>query len=108
MRAGKLRHKLIIETPTNVKGAMGGSEKTWSVFETVRGEMDFSASRQVVAAQQINSEVVGVATIRYLPGVTGAMRINHDGIYYDISEPYSTGGRKRDLIIPFTSGLNNG
>lgn len=108
MRAGTLRHVFVIEQPSNVKGAMGGSSQTWSTFATVRGGLDFSASKQVVAAQQINSEIIGIATIRYIPGVTGDMRINHGGTYYDISQPYSPSGRNVELKIPFTTGLNNG
>jgi len=108
MRSGQLRHVLIIERPTNVKGSMGGSSQTWATFATVRGGLDFSGSRQVLAEQQINGEIIGMATIRYMEGITADMRINHEGNYYNISKPFSPDGKNRELKIPFTKGLSDG
>lgn len=108
MNSGLLRNKLVIEKPTVTKGAMGGSIQSWSTFKTVWGALDFSNSRKVIAAKQVNSEVIGMATIRYVTGITPDMRINHKGTYYEIEAPIDMGARNRELQIPIKTGLVDG
>ena len=108
MLAGKLKAKLIIEKATVTKGAMGGKAVAWSQFAVVRGALEFGNSKAVIAAQQINSAISGVLRIRYIPGITAKMRINNNNEYYNIERPVNVGGRNRELIIPFTVGVNDG
>jgi len=108
MRSGNLRHLLKIERPIRTKGSMGGTIKTWKLYKTVRGEIDFSASKQVLAAQQLNSEVIGVIRIRFIKGVTPDMRIKHGDDFYNIDRPINIRGKGRELKISFTSGVNDG
>jgi len=87
---------------------MGGVTRTWVTFKEVYGQLQFSNSRQVIAARQVNSEIVGMATVRYTEGITADMRINHNGTLYDIEEPINVDGKNRWLKIPIRSGVNSG
>lgn len=108
MISGRLRHVLSIERPVTSRGVMGGQTITWTLFATVRGSLDFSNSKTVIAAQQRNSAVIGVATIRHIEGITPDMRITCNNQIYEIERPIDIMGRGKELQIPIMAGVSDG
>ncbi|MDB5992403.1 MAG: head-tail adaptor protein [Herbaspirillum sp.] len=66
------------------------------------------SSRELVAAQAVQSETSHEITIRYRPGITAAMRAVYNGRYFNFSRPLNTEERNIELVIPATEGLNDG
>lgn len=103
MRAGSLRHTVTFERPVETRTAMGGVNKTWEAFKAVRAQLDYSGSKKVIAAQQKNSQILGVAVIRYTDGITADMRMRVGSEVFDIERPINQYGKNRELHIPFMS-----
>lgn len=76
LNIGELRHRVIIETPTNTVTAMGDHTKAWATHATVWARIrDIYASEPVVANRS-ESHITSQVKIRHLSTVTPAMRIN--------------------------------
>lgn len=76
MRAGSLRRKVTIETPTEAQNALGEPIKSWATFAAnVPADIaPYNGSERLIA-QQVNSQLNTRMTIRYLAGVTTRMRV---------------------------------
>ena len=84
MQAGRLRHRVAIERPVSTRDDFGGVIESWQTVATVWAEIHPLSGREFLAAQSTQSGVTTRITIRHLPGVTAAMRVNHDGALYNI------------------------
>lgn len=97
MRAGDLRHVLVIEYQSGTTtDAHGGELPVWSTFATVRAEALPLFARDVVAAQAVQSESSVKYMIRYLPGINSTMRIAEGSNTYEIiGQPVDVKGQGR-------------
>jgi SPP1 family predicted phage head-tail adaptor len=84
MQAGRLRHRVAIERPVSTRDDFGGVVESWQTVATVWAEIHPLSGREFLAAQSTQAGVTTRITIRHLPGVTAAMRVNHDGTLYNI------------------------
>ena len=84
MQAGRLRHLVAIERPVSTRDDFGGVIESWQTVATVWAEIHPLSGREFIAAQSTQAGVTTRITIRHLPGVTAAMRVNHDGTLYNI------------------------
>jgi SPP1 family predicted phage head-tail adaptor len=98
MRAGKLRHRITIEAAT-VANVFGEEVETWTTFAEVWAAKEDLAGREFFAAQQTTAEVTTRFRLRYLDGVTPKMRINSDGVLYNIESVQDPDGRRVELIL---------
>lgn len=87
MRAGELRHSLVIESVTETHNASTGwgVSESWATFATIPGSLKPVSSGERRAAQQVGDVTTHRATIRYLSGLTTAMRITHDSRTFQIT-----------------------
>ncbi|MFJ2989957.1 phage head closure protein [Collimonas sp. NPDC087041] len=108
MRAGQLRHKLVIQSPPGGKDDQGDLQTEWrDVFRPYAKKEDLSG-RELFAAQSAHSEVTTRFRIRYRPGVRAEMRVVCAGVKYKIIAVLDRDGRKRELQLMCSSGLVNG
>ena len=88
MRAGSLRHRLIIQEPTSsTGGGFGASRKQdFQDWITVHGAIWPLRGVELLTAQQLGSEVTSRIRIRYKDGITPRHRIQlgDTTTYYDI------------------------
>ena len=84
MRAGARRHRLTIQR--KVPG-IGFTEPTWATHTEAWGAIEPLRGSELLAADQVNSEVTAKITIPYRIGVTAAMRVTCDGRLYKIVAP---------------------
>lgn len=105
MRAGDLDRKLVIEEPTGTRNGIGENIETWSEFATVWAKRLPVKANEYYATDQVNAPVEAVFRIRWLSGLTAAMRISYDGKYYDILSIQEIGRREGyELIARVHSG----
>lgn len=107
MRAGALRHTLVIEQPTETQDAHGQAVQTWSTFATVPGELRPVRARELVAAAQVVGELTAVARIRYLAGITEKMRVKFgDRIFAIVGPPINLLERNAEVELLLAEGVS--
>jgi SPP1 family predicted phage head-tail adaptor len=99
MRAGTLRHKILIEQASETRDSFGGVVVTWGTFATMRVRQAIQGGKEFTTAQQRFSEISALFVGRFAAGVTAKMRVNHGGVYYDILAAYDPTGLRRETQI---------
>lgn len=87
MDAGKLRHRIQIQTYTEKQDTTTGAmTKTWSTFATVWASIEPLSAKEFIAARVEQSKIALRIVIRYLGGVEPKMRAYHEAKdkYYSI------------------------
>ena len=88
MRAGLLRHRLIIQEPiSSTGGGVSASRKqSFEDSKTVWGAVWPLRGQELLTAQQLGSEVSSRIRIRYTAGITprNRIRLGDTTTYYDI------------------------
>lgn len=97
MKAGALRHRVIVEQVSRAADAMGQGTETWTTYATLWMDLQPLRGRELIAAQASNSEITLKAASRYKSGITPAMRLHHGAAIYTILEIINPGMRNREL-----------
>lgn len=117
MRAGSLRHKVVIQTPTVTKDKYGATVTTWTDYRSVRASIEQMKAfdRAAVAATWPGADKT--VTLRYVAGLTGNMRVLHgpgcpcgiavDEILSILGTPNNVDGRNREMVLTCQSGLKS-
>jgi len=105
MQAGRLRHRVAIERPVSTRDHFGGVVESWQTVATVWAEIHPLSGREFLAAQSTQSGVTTRITLRELPGVTAAMRVNHDGTLYNIRAVLPDPTLKRHITLMCETGI---
>lgn len=111
MRAGRLRHRILIQEPVQIQDPESGEMiNGWrDRWDRVPAEFEFVNSRELLAAQAVQSEVTAKITIRYRDGVTASMRGIHRGRVWNFTSPMTDNDSGLDyLVIPVSAGVNDG
>lgn len=102
MKAGDLRHRIVIEQVAITQDTYGGMTEAWSTVtgcssvpaavEPLRGK-EFFDSRQTVADVDIR------VRIRYRSGIIPRMRVKFGSRYFDIKATICPDERKKELQL---------
>jgi SPP1 family predicted phage head-tail adaptor len=65
MRAGTLRHSIVLQSPTGTLDSFGERNTTWNDVATVRASINPITTREQFLAQQAQSSVTHKVTVRY-------------------------------------------
>ncbi len=74
MRAGNLKHKIIIQSYTETENDFGEVVKGWADFKPAYSSITPISAKEFYKAG-VNAEVSHKVTIRYIPGVKPKMRV---------------------------------
>lgn len=116
MRIGKLKYLVALDQLVTGKDDDGNTTESWVVFEDNGGDgipaaYEPLSARDLIAARAAQSEVTARYVIRWLPGVTGAMRVRRldDGRVYRIAAPLEDARSGREYItLPVSEGVSDG
>ena len=86
MRAGLLRERVTIESVTETRDAFGGVVQSWSTFATVWARVVSAKGDEAIRAAAEQAQHAVRFQLRWLDGVTPAMRLAWDGRTYDIRD----------------------
>jgi SPP1 family predicted phage head-tail adaptor len=78
LAAGLLRESVTIQYPTELRNALGESTQTWSTLTTRRAMIEAISYTEMERRGQIGGSVSYTVRMRYVPGITGQMRIRWD------------------------------
>lgn len=100
MKAGKLRHLVVLQTPSNTTSNTGDVQTGWATFKTLYANVVPLSGRDFYSAKAINSDITHRVELRWLPGVQPNMRVLHDGRLLElVSPPINVNERDRELHL---------
>ncbi|MDB4312004.1 phage head closure protein [bacterium] len=105
MRAGRLRHRLILQSKVVGRDSYGGAIITWTTQATVWGAIEPLSGNEYFAQDQIQSESKVRVVIRYHSTVDPEWRISHAGLYYDIQDVLNHDTRNRQITLMCKQGV---
>lgn len=110
MRAGKLRHRVTIQSPSlNQDPSTGEMLNGWADVATVWAEVTDLSVKEFLAAQAGQSEVSSRVRIRYREGIDATMRILYRGRVYNIQGVLADAKSGLEyLTLPCSEGANDG
>lgn len=105
MRAGTLRRRIVIETPTETQDTFGEPDVTWSEFASIRASVEPLAGREFFQSRQFDAEISTRFIMRYVSGITAKMRVKYDSRYFDINAVINVDDRNRETVLMCTENV---
>ena len=105
MNAGKLRHRIIFETP-DYPNVSGTNEESWTTYAAVDASIEPIRGREWWEAQHENAEVTHRIKCRYTRGITPNMRIKYGNTFFDIQSVIDPSMRNISLEIMATQRVS--
>ena len=84
MRAGRLRHRLQLQSKSVTRDSYGAGIVAWTTEATVWGAIEPLSGREYFAQAQMQAEAKVRIVIRYNSSIDETWRIVHGSTYYDI------------------------
>jgi len=106
MQAGRLRHRLILQSKAETRDSYGATLITWDTVATVWGAIEPLSGKEYFAQQEVQSESKVRIVIRYYSGVLPSWRVSHGGLYYDIEDVLNHDTRNRQLTLMCRQGVS--
>jgi SPP1 family predicted phage head-tail adaptor len=111
LKSGTLRHRVDIEQQVHAQNPQTGEMvTTWSVFAaSIPASIEPLSAREFIQAAATQSSVTARVVIRYLPGVTAAMRVRHGTQLYNIHGVLADKVSGQEyMTLPVSEGLTDG
>lgn len=99
MDIGSLRHRITIEEATETLTSIGEVTQTWATFATVWAKVEPLNGREYWQSAQINSEITGKITIRYLEDITTKMRIKFGSRIFNIEAILNSEEKNKEMTL---------
>ncbi len=106
MKAGQLRHRIVIEKQTQTKNAIDEIILTWSTFCTVWAAIEPATGQTYYAANQLEAKVDGRVRIRYRDDIEPTMRIKYGDRILNIVSIVHPQENRRELHLMYSEGLD--
>lgn len=87
INSGEFRHPIAIQKLDKIRNEYGEIIDTWVDFIEVRAAIYPLSGKDFFSAETLNSEVTHKINIRYVEGITSAMRIKFGVRYFEIISP---------------------
>lgn len=101
LAAGKLSHRIELQAPTESLGGQFNDVQTaWATQATVWAAKEPLSGRELLQAQQVQSEISVRFRIRHRADVTAKWRVLHAGrVYPIVAPPVDVGGQGVELQL---------
>ena len=99
MRAGKLRHRVTIQSRTVAADTVGHPVETWATLASVSADILPMGGAEPFHSDQFDARVSHDITIRYRTDVTPNMRVVWGSKTLDVEAVMDPDGRRRSLRI---------
>jgi SPP1 family predicted phage head-tail adaptor len=99
VRAGSLRHEIVLQTNTPAKDTNHAAIDSWSTLATVRAKIEPLTGSERFEAMKVSSEISHKVTIRYLSTVTAATRILWGSRILKIEAPLNIDERSHEMVL---------
>ncbi len=99
MQSGKLRHRIALQSNTPTINSFSEPVDSWSTYKTVWGSIIPIKGKEVINADQVDSETKILIRIRYNSSVIAQHRAVHNDIIYDINTVDNPAMRNVELLL---------
>lgn len=99
MRAGALKHSVIIQQKSEVQDEAGNSNYTWGTFATVRAAIWPVSAKEQISNMQPEHTITHRVQIRYISGLTTKMRLLWGNRVLDIERAINPEQKNRKLDL---------
>lgn len=99
MRAGKLRHRIVIEHVAETQDTDGSVLETWSAFAAAQSSIEPVSGREYFDAQTTQADVTHRIYLRYVSGVNPKMRVTYNQRIFNILSVINTRERNVELQL---------
>jgi SPP1 family predicted phage head-tail adaptor len=100
MRAGELRHRVIIEEPTEgTPNAYGERVPTWREWDTRWARVEPVSGREVAYAKTHAATVSHKITLRYVEGLLPTFRVRYGVLVFTIDAAIDVEMRRKELNL---------
>ena len=104
LRAGRLRHRVVLQYPVDTRSATGGVTTTYTADSTVWAAIEPISGKEYLASQQAQNEVSVSILIRYHPTIDESWRVTHGGKTYAIETIINHDMRNHLLTLMCSEG----
>jgi SPP1 family predicted phage head-tail adaptor len=108
MESGKLRHRLILQTPTITKNDYQEPVRTWANTANLWGSVEPLSGREYEQAMKLNSEITGKIRIRYRAGIKPTLRFKFGDQIFEIMYHFLPDNRKIEIHCWVKEVIDNG
>lgn len=108
MRAGRLRHRVVVESPTTAPDNYGGLVTSWSTVGTYWAAIEPITGKERFASGERIAEGDVRIVMRYVGAITEAYRITHGGVVYDIKAVINRNEIDREYELLCQKGVDDG
>lgn len=109
IEAGRLRHRVRLQVPEKSQDTTTGEIRIgWAdIAVDVPAAIEPMSVGKILAAQQVQSEVTTLITLRWRPGLHSDLRVVHGSVIYDVIGyvPDKNSGRSY-VTLPCKAGVN--
>ena len=98
MRAGQLRHSIIIQKTTQTN-AYGKITNSWATHATIFAEVMPQTGSEYWSAKQRQEKEPIIFRIRYAAGITEKMRVSFNSKTYDINSIVNVSQRNIEMLL---------
>lgn len=106
MRAGKLRHRVDVETFTSSTGDRGQEQGSWgALYSNVFASIETLNGREREQAQQLIAEADTKVVLRYHSGISTEDRITFNNRIFNIGHINNIDQRNIELVLTCTEVL---
>lgn len=99
MSCGRYRHAMTVQRPTETVGETGAAARTWATWKRIMGRVEDLAGREALAGERAAALGTVCVRLRYLPGLTSAMRLVYGDRTLEIAEVADRDGRRREMLL---------
>lgn len=99
LNIAELRHRITIQSITEVSDGQGGKTENWSTVATVWARIEPVSSRERLYSDKLEYQRTHKIAIRYRSDITNDMRILFNGRYFQIKSVYSPDEREAYTFI---------
>jgi SPP1 family predicted phage head-tail adaptor len=108
MNPGDLRYQITIQQKTTVQNSFGEGTDTWTTVATVFAAVDPLRGQEYLEARRLQADIDVRFRIRYRAGLTPAMRVLHDGRYFNIESVIHVKELRREIQLMCRELINDG
>lgn len=97
--AGRLTHRIEIQTATKIADGRGGNTTTWAKLADVWARVRPLAAQDAFFAQSVQQEVTSVVDLRFVSGVVTGCRVLFRDRTLNVVGVYDPGENRRELRL---------
>lgn len=100
MNAGKLNHRITVQSKTAAADTYGGETITWTTFATVWASIEPLRGNEFIESQRAGAELTTRIRVRYRSGYAPTMRVTWGTHVYDVEAVINVNeaGRETQLM----------